>query len=122
MKAFLKWLLLVPAAAIALAFAVANRHWIEVSFDPTGLVAPGFSIRAPLFVVLVLAVMSGVVIGSAATWLSQGRYRKAARSARAQVEDLKSTQAQAPEEAGRLRAQIAALPPPLPTVGSREAA
>lgn len=119
MGAFLKWLLLLPLAIIAVGFAVANRHWVEIGFDPTGVIAPGFTLRAPLFAALVLAVMTGVVIGSAVTWLSQGRYRKAARNARAEAQEMKNAQTQAREEADRLRAQIAALPAP---DRSREAA
>lgn len=119
MGAFLKWLLLLPLAVIAVGFAVANRHWVEIGVDPTGMIAPGLTFRAPLFAALVLAVMTGVVIGSAATWLAQGRHRKAARVARAQAQEMKISQEQAREEADRLRAQIASLPAPGP---GREAA
>lgn len=112
MKAFFKWLLLLPVVVAALAFAVANRHYVEVVFDPSGLIAPGMTVKAPLFVLLFLAAMVGVLLGSAATWVTQGRHRKAARAARAEVRDVRQERTQARAEADRLRQEIAALPAP----------
>ncbi len=112
MRSFFKWLLLLPVAIIVIAFAVANRHVVEVVFDPSGLVAPGLTITAPLFIILFLAAMVGVVLGGAATWFSQGRYRKAARQAQAEVQQVKAENEHVREEAERVRAQFAALPPP----------
>jgi len=74
-----------------LTFAFANRHFVTVSFDPfAGGDIPAFAIHAPLFAVLILAAMVGVVFGGAATWLAQGRRRKAARLARSEAERLRA--------------------------------
>jgi uncharacterized integral membrane protein len=91
MKNFLKLLVLAPIAALLLIFAFANRQIVTVSFDPfvDGDI-PAFAITAPLFLILILTVMLGVVAGGAATWLSQSKYRKAARQNRAEAERLRN--------------------------------
>ncbi len=97
---FLKWLLVVLLAAIGLAFAVANRHFVTVSFDPfvdNDLSSP----QVPLFVLLVCAVLFGIILGGIAMWFTQGKNRKAARLARSEAEKWRS-------EADRLRAQLSA--------------
>jgi uncharacterized integral membrane protein len=80
MVRFLKLVLIAPIAILLLIFAFANRHFVTVSFDPfsSGDI-PAFAIQAPLFVVLIVAAMLGVVAGGAATWLAQGKHRRAAR-------------------------------------------
>ncbi len=90
MKRFLNFIVWTPIAVLILAFALANLHTVTVKFDPfaTGDI-PAFAITAPLFLILFLAVMIGVVAGGAATWLSQGKYRKAARQSRAEAERLR---------------------------------
>jgi uncharacterized integral membrane protein len=104
MKAFLKWLLLAPIALLALVFAIANRHVVTVVFNPFGNDVPGLELTAPLFIVLLLAVMFGVVIGGFASWLAQGRYRRAVRQARADLvqarADMERVRAQASEARG----------------------
>ncbi|WP_158816009.1 lipopolysaccharide assembly protein LapA domain-containing protein [Methylocapsa sp. S129] len=97
MKNLLKFIVLAPIAILLLIFAFANRHIVTVSFDPfvEGDIA-AFAISAPLFLILILAMMIGVMAGGAATWLAQGKYRKAARQNRAEAERLRG-------EAQRLR-------------------
>ena len=38
------------------------------------------AVSAPFFVFLFIALISGMLIGSAATWFSQGKHRKRART------------------------------------------
>jgi uncharacterized integral membrane protein len=92
MKTLLKIIVLAPIAIVLLAFAFANRHMVMVSFDPFAANdAPAFAaISAPLFLVLFLAAMVGVLAGGAATWLRQGKHRKAARANRAEAERLRN--------------------------------
>lgn len=82
MKRALQLIVLVPLAAIGIALAVANRHNVSVSFDPFSSDTIG-EIQAPLFVVLILAIMFGVVIGGLATWFAQGKHRRTVRELRA---------------------------------------
>jgi uncharacterized integral membrane protein len=90
MKTLLKFIVLAPIAALLLIFAFANRHIVTVSFDPfvEGDI-PAFAITAPLFLILLLAVMAGVFAGGVATWFAQGKYRKAARRSRAEADQLR---------------------------------
>jgi uncharacterized integral membrane protein len=91
MKTLLKFIIVTPIAIVLLAFAFANRHIVTVSFDPFAADdAPAFAaISAPLFLLLFLAAMIGVLAGGAATWLRQGKHRKAARANRAEAERLR---------------------------------
>jgi uncharacterized integral membrane protein len=88
MKRALQFIVLVPLAVIGLALAVANRANVTVSFDPFSSDATG-QFQAPLFVVLILAVMFGVVLGSLATWFAQGKHRRALRDLRAEATRLR---------------------------------
>ncbi len=99
MKSILKWLILVPLAIIAVAFAVANRQAVTVSFDPFSSDVPAFALSGPLFVVIILVVVTGVVIGGAATWIGQGRHRRLARTSRREADELRA-------EVGRLKTDL----------------
>jgi len=98
---FLRFALFALVAIILLGFAFANRHDVIVSFDPFAAIDnAALSIAAPLFVVVTVAAMLGVVAGAFATWLSQGRHRRASRQSRmeadkwrAQAEALKAARA-----------------------------
>lgn len=82
--------MLLPAAAIILTFALGNRQLVTISFDAFHAEEPAFNVRAPLFVVLFVAVMSGILIGGIASFASQGRYRRAARQYQAEAERLRA--------------------------------
>ena len=98
-----------PIAAILLIFAIANREPVVLSLDPFAPGAPAWSVQLPLFLVILLAVMVGVVIGSISDWLAQGRYRREARHSRTELRRLEQ------EAAAMRRAQsqpAASLPVP----------
>lgn len=88
MKTFLKAVILVPIAILAVAFAVANRQIVSVSFDPFSAAAPVFALAAPMFLMVFILLMAGVVIGGVAAWLGQAHYRRAARRAQDDMDDL----------------------------------
>jgi len=89
MRGFAKAIILVPLALIAIAFAIGNRGNVSVSFDPFSSEAPGYAIETPLFIVVFVALILGVLLGGIATWFGQGRYRRAARMHRRDVERLR---------------------------------
>ena len=78
MRKFLNALILVPLGLIFIAFAVANRHLVTVSFDPFNSHDPSLGFTLPLFVVIIAVAMLGVVAGGAATWFRQRHWRRAA--------------------------------------------
>jgi len=87
MVRFLKYVAIILIAIVFLAFAYANHQFVTVSFDPfgsNGAFAP--PVDTPLFVVVIVSAMLGVIAGAAATWMSQGRHRKAARRNRAEAD------------------------------------
>lgn len=71
--------IVLPLAAIIIAFAVANRHAVTVSFDPFSSSSPAYAGTVPLFVLIFILVILGVVVGGAAAWLRQAHWRRAAR-------------------------------------------
>jgi uncharacterized integral membrane protein len=72
-------IVLVPLALVIVAFAVANRETVTVSFDPFSGNDPVATVSLPLFALVILLVIIGVVIGGLASWLRQGKWRGAAR-------------------------------------------
>jgi uncharacterized integral membrane protein len=91
MVRFVKFVSLAVVAILVLLFAFANRQFVTVSFDPfDSRGAPALSLSAPMFVVTIASAMLGVVAGATATWLSQGRHRKAARRHRAEANKWRS--------------------------------
>jgi uncharacterized integral membrane protein len=78
----------VPLAIILVALAVANRTPVAFTMDPFNPGNPGLTLQLPLFAMLFLAAVVGVLLGGFATWWSQGRYRKEARAKGKEVHQL----------------------------------
>lgn len=100
MRKFLTALIVIPLALIFIVFAVANRHFVTVSFNPFNSADPSTSVTLPLFVVLIGVAILGVLAGGSATWFGQRHWRRAARhhetdarSARAELADLQARSA-----------------------------
>jgi len=88
---FFKYVILAVVATLLLLLAFANRQIVTVSFDPfSASDDAAFAISAPLFEVVVVFAMLGVVAGASATWFAQGRYRRAARRHRAEADRLRA--------------------------------
>lgn len=75
----LRYLILFLVAIVAIAFAVANRHFVRFVFDPVAGPDSIFAVDAPLFIFLFGALLTGFLIGGFAAWLGQARWRSAAR-------------------------------------------
>ena len=73
------WVLIVPLAAVIIAFAVANRQAVTVSFDPFSSANPAYAVTLPLFMVILMVLILGVLVGGIAAWIRQGKWRRAAR-------------------------------------------
>jgi uncharacterized integral membrane protein len=95
---FLKALILLPVAIVVVLLAVANRAPVTLSLDPFSQDAPEFATQLPLFAIIFAAVMVGVVIGGTASWLAQGKNRRARRRYRREADQLRY-------ETERLRSQ-----------------
>jgi len=90
MRKFFTALTVIPLGLIFIIFAVANRHFVAVSFDPFNSADPSVAIRLPLFVVIILAAIIGVVAGGSATWFRQRRWRRAARQHEADARQMRA--------------------------------
>ena len=83
-------IILIPLAVIIVAFAVANREKITISFDPFGPNTAADWQTQPLFVVVIAALILGVIIGGIASWLRQTKWRRTARRLEREVADLRA--------------------------------
>jgi uncharacterized integral membrane protein len=102
----LKFIVIAPLVVIFLSFDMANRQKVLISFDPFNSGDfPLPKVELPLFVVLIGTLMFGVLLGGVATWLRQGRHRRAARDSRKLTETLRG-------ENETLRDQITAIKSP----------
>jgi uncharacterized membrane protein YciS (DUF1049 family) len=90
MRGIVKAILLVPLVLVAVAFSVGNRADVSISFDPFAAGAADYRIAAPLFVVVFASMICGVLLGGIATWVGQGRHRRAERMHRRDVERLRN--------------------------------
>jgi uncharacterized integral membrane protein len=80
LRRFLWAILAVPSAILLVTLAVANRAPVQLVLDPFRPEAPLLSMSLPLYAYLLGALTVGVVLGGVATWMTQGRWRKTARS------------------------------------------
>ncbi len=81
-------IIVVPLAILIVAFAVANRQVVTVSFDPFSVADPAYAAKLPLFVLIFVLVILGVIVGGTATWLRQASWRRTARALDADVRML----------------------------------
>ncbi len=84
------WVVLVPLSVVLIVFALANRQLTVVNFNPlvspAALSSPGVGV--PLFLVLFLVLLVGVVLGGIATWFAQGTVRRDKRQWQREAERL----------------------------------
>jgi uncharacterized integral membrane protein len=103
---FLRWALIVVLLVLVTLFALANYQPVEIRFDPldTGPAA----LRVPFFIAAFAFLLIGVVIGGAAAWLRQAKWRRRARERGRTADGLS-------RELSELRAERAvAVPAPVP--------
>lgn len=89
LKRIVSWLVLVPLALILVIFAMANRQPVTVYFDPLSQTAPFIPpLSVPMFGVIYALLLCGILLGGIATWVSQGKNRKAKRAYKREAEAL----------------------------------
>ena len=90
-KKLVGWFVLLPLCAVLALFALANRHAIEVRFDPFAEINPLLGpVQIPLFVVIYAVLIVGVVLGGTASWFAQGKQRREKRQWRKKARDLEA--------------------------------
>jgi hypothetical protein len=108
LRRILNWVIWTPVTVLVLGFAVANRQWIDVSFDPFDATAPAVSIGMPLWALLFCGLFLGALAGWTVCWVGQGKWR---RSARNSTSELRRAQ----DEIASLKRQAASSGPLPPT-------
>ncbi len=124
MRRTLTFIIVVPLALIIIAFAVANRQIVTVSFDPFSTDNPAYSSTLPLFLLIFVLVIFGVIVGGTAAWLRQSKWRRIARKLDAEnrqlLQELSLARKRfaepavtAPPTAASEPAPLQAIPPPM---------
>jgi uncharacterized integral membrane protein len=111
MRKFLNALLAIVVGLFLVAFAVPNRHLVTVSFNPFDPSDSALSFTLPLFLLMIVVAIVGVVAGGCAVWLGQHHWRRAARrhaadarAAQAELAGLRASLAPPRQEPQRLPA------------------
>jgi uncharacterized integral membrane protein len=98
MRKFFTALVMIPLGLLFVVFAVANRHFVTISFDPFNTRDPSISVTMPLFAIIIVVAILGVVAGGTATWFRQRHWRRTARlheagarQAQAQLAELRAS-------------------------------
>lgn len=99
------------------AFAVANRHDVDINFDPLP-----FGLAVPLFVIVLASALVGLIVGGLSTWMSGRGWRRNARKLRrsnalleTEVAALREQSNAAPEPTAQTLAQVPSSRPGQPT-------
>lgn len=111
MRAILKAIILVPVFVLLIVFAVVNRVPVTLLLDPFDLSDPPLAITAPLFIIIFLALMIGIVVGGVGVWMSQAIHRQAVRHHKRDAERYR-----AELDEIRRRSDLPPLPP-APMIG-----
>jgi uncharacterized integral membrane protein len=91
-KKIVSLVVFIPLAIILIVLCVANRQSVTLALNPFQPSDTVLSLTGPFFLFVFLALLVGMLIGSAATWLAQSKYRKQARTeARAAIQREKDT-------------------------------
>lgn len=110
MRKFLIAVIVIPLGLIFIVFAVANRHFVTVSFDPFNSNDPSLALSLPLFVLIIAAAIAGVVVGGCASWFRHRHWRHAARQHEADARALRAQLADLRAGSGVLRGDVQRLP------------
>ncbi len=80
LKNIVRLLFAFPAFALLVVLAVTNKHPVTLKLDPFRPDDPTLAIEIPFFYYLLGSLVIGVLLGGAATWLTQSHWRRSART------------------------------------------
>jgi uncharacterized integral membrane protein len=103
MRKFFTALIVIPLFLIFVVFAVSNRHFVTVSFNPFDSADPSLAVAMPLFALIIAVAIVGVLAGGSAAWLGQRHWRRAARRHEADAREARAQLADLRANAGALR-------------------
>ena len=85
LKRILNWAVGLPIAVIGVGFAVANRDWVTVSFDPFNRTLPVATMSMPLWTLFFAGIFVGIFVGWFVAWRGAARHRRSARDAKIEL-------------------------------------
>jgi lipopolysaccharide assembly protein A len=80
---FVYWFITALVALVVVVFAVSNRAVVVLTFFPLPA-----ELQAPLYLVVIAAVILGFVIGALVAWIAGGKRRAEARELRRRIDRL----------------------------------
>jgi putative membrane protein len=101
---FLYWVILPLFAVLLAVFAVSNREAVDIGLWPLVHV-----IELPLYLIVILALVVGFLVGEVAAWVAGRRWRREVRRRGRRIEELERELA-----ATQARLDDGAAPPPVP--------
>jgi uncharacterized integral membrane protein len=105
-------LVLILVALVLISFAIANRQVVTVSLDPFDAANPALVVSQPLYLIIFVLLIAGVVLGGCAAWLRQAKWRARARRAEAQLNALRARSSAVPAADPRHEPPRLIVPPP----------
>jgi hypothetical protein len=97
---------------------VANRQSVTVSFDPFSAISPDYATTLPLFALIFVLLILGVLVGGVAAWIGQTRWRRTARKLDGEVrvlhQELDAIRRRFAPEPAAEPAPYTVIPPPIP--------
>jgi uncharacterized integral membrane protein len=92
-RRFVYWFVTLSVAFLLVLFAVSNPQWVDIELWPLPYVKP-----APLYAVVLVAVLIGFLFGELVAWINGSAWRRDARHKGRRIEalerELAATQAQ----------------------------
>jgi uncharacterized integral membrane protein len=101
-------IVLVLIAIVLVLLAVANRQTVTVALDPFDQADPALMVALPLYQLILIALIGGVLVGGCAAWLRQSKWRRRARRMEAEARALRAKADERDAALGR----VARLTPP----------
>ena len=77
--------IVVPIAIVVLMLAVSNRDVVQLNVPPFAGDKPFLAFDAPVYAIVFASLLLGMFLGGFAAWLKQGKYRKLARTQKAEA-------------------------------------
>lgn len=80
---YLSWIITVPIALLVISFAVSNREAVDLTIWPLP-----FVMAAPVYLLVLLTLVLGFIIGGLVAWGGQHHHRREARRGRERIRQL----------------------------------
>jgi uncharacterized integral membrane protein len=110
-------IVMILGAAALVAFAIANRASVTVSFDPFDPTAPAYVVTLPLYLLTFAILILGVALGGIVGWFTQGKRRRYRRRLEAELTRVRAEFDRAKRDAA-VR-DMRGAPSPQPSVPAR---